>query len=165
MGRAPSLLSMVTVTSARPSGARDAVPAKTTSSILPPRRFFTPCSPITQENASTTLDLPDPLGPTTQVIPGSNRSVVAEANDLNPRKVRVFRYTCGLSSPSGRPASLSAPYRDRWPNPGMRRSTGRGGGTLMAPRHKQEGTPEWTSLSVVDATGTHVRCAGCGAVR
>src|ERR1022692_1387712 len=73
MGRAPSLLSMVTVTSARPSGARDAVPAKTTSSILPPRRFFTPCSPITQENASTTLDLPDPLGPTTQVIPGSNR--------------------------------------------------------------------------------------------
>src|ERR1035441_6385276 len=92
MGRAPSLLSMVTVTSARPSGARDAVPAKTTSSILPPRRFFTPCSPITQENASTTLDLPDPLGPTTQVMPGSKRRDVADANDLNTRRVRVLRH-------------------------------------------------------------------------
>jgi hypothetical protein len=27
------------------------------------------------------------------VIPGSKRSVVAEANDLKPRSVRVFRYT------------------------------------------------------------------------
>jgi hypothetical protein len=45
--------------------------------------------------------------------------VVAEANDLKPRKVRVFRYTRGLSSPSGRPASLSAPYRDQPTNTGM----------------------------------------------
>jgi hypothetical protein len=36
------------------------------------------------------------LGPTTQVIPGSKRSDVTEANDLNPRKVRVFRYTRGF---------------------------------------------------------------------
>ncbi|CAM5251268.1 hypothetical protein STANM309S_06615 [Streptomyces tanashiensis] len=50
---------------------------------------------MTQERASTTLDLPDPLGPTTQVIPGSNRSVVAEANDLNPRRVRALRCTPG----------------------------------------------------------------------
>src|SRR6266852_3518775 len=100
MGSAPSLLSMVRVTSARPSGGREAVPAKTTSSILPPRRVFTPCSPITQEKASTTLDLPDPLGPTMQVIPGSKRRVVAEANDLKPRRVRVFRYTYRLPSPS-----------------------------------------------------------------
>src|ERR1700734_2833728 len=87
-------------------GARGApaVPAKTTSSILPPRRVLTPCSPITQENASTMLDLPDPFGPTTQVIPGSKRSDVAEANDLNPRKVRDFRYTRGFSSLSRRPA-------------------------------------------------------------
>src|SRR5260370_42328915 len=98
VGRAPSLLWIVRVTSARPSAGRPAVPAKTTSSILPPRSGLTPCSPITQENASTTLDLPDPFGPTTQVIPGSKRSEVAEANDLNPRKVRVFRYTRRLSS-------------------------------------------------------------------
>src|SRR5580658_5445157 len=93
MGRAPSLLSMVSVTSARPSGGREVVPAKTTSSILPPRRDLTPCSPMTQDKASTMLDLPEPLGPTTQVIPDSRRSVVAEANDLKPRRVRLFRYT------------------------------------------------------------------------
>src|SRR6266436_6433317 len=87
---------MVSVTSARPSAGRPEVPAKTTSSILPPRSGLTPCSPITQENASTTLDLPEPLGPTMHVIPGSNLRVVVDANDLNPRKVRVFRYTCGL---------------------------------------------------------------------
>src|SRR5215212_4501317 len=83
---------MVSTTSARPSGARPDVPAKMTSSILPPRRDLAPCSPITQLSASTTLDLPDPLGPTTQVMPGSKLSVVAEANDLNPRKVKLFRY-------------------------------------------------------------------------
>src|SRR5215471_18438796 len=99
MGSAPSVLSMVRVTSARPSGGREAVPAKTTSSILPPRRLLTPCSPITQAKASTMFDLPDPFGPTTQVIPRSNRSDVAEAKDLNPRRVRLFTYTRGLSSP------------------------------------------------------------------
>src|SRR5580692_10954081 len=101
---------MVRVTSARPSGGREAVPAKTTSSILPPRRLLTPCSPITQANASTMFDLPDPFGPTTQVIPGSNRREVAEAKDLNPRRVRLFTYTRGLSSPSAhgpvRPARM-----------------------------------------------------------
>src|SRR6202042_839691 len=87
---------MVSATSARPSGAREVVPAKMTSSILPPRRLLAPCSPITQESASTTLDLPDPFGPTTQVMPGSKRSVVAEAKDLKPRRVRVFTNTRGL---------------------------------------------------------------------
>src|SRR5262245_48661175 len=90
---------MVSVTSARPSGGREAVPANTTSSILPPRRLLAPCSPITQAKASTMFDLPDPFGPTTQVIPGSNRSDVAEAKDLNPRRVRLFTYTRGLSLP------------------------------------------------------------------
>ncbi len=96
IGSAPSVLSMVSVTSARPSGARPDVPAKMTSCILPPRSDFTPCSPITQLRASTTLDLPDPFGPTTQVIPGSKFSVVAEAKDLNPFRVRLFRYTRSL---------------------------------------------------------------------
>src|SRR5579862_8191430 len=104
---------MVSVTSARPSGAREAVPAKTTSSILPPRRLLAPCSPITHESASTMLDLPEPLGPTTQVIHGSRRSVVAEANDLKPRRVRLFRYTNPL-------LSLHAPYR-----PGARQTGNR----------------------------------------
>jgi hypothetical protein len=39
------------------------------------------------------LDLPAPFGPTTQVIPGSKRSVVADANDLNPRSVTDLRCT------------------------------------------------------------------------
>src|SRR6185436_3213465 len=93
MGSAPSELSMVRVTSARPSGARPDVPAKMTSSIFPPRSAFAPCSPSTQAMASTTLDLPEPLGPTTQVMPGSSRSVVAEAKDLNPFTVRLLRCT------------------------------------------------------------------------
>src|SRR5664279_5759983 len=84
---------MVRATSARPSGARREVPAKMTSSILPPRRLLAPCSPMTQARASTTLDLPEPFGPTTQVIPGSKRRVVDDANDLKPRRVRLFRCT------------------------------------------------------------------------
>src|SRR6195952_1207918 len=84
IGSALSELSMVNVTSARPSGARDDVPAKMTSSILPPRNVLAPCSPMTHVRASTTLDFPDPLGPTTQVIPGSKRRVVGEAKDLKP---------------------------------------------------------------------------------
>src|SRR5689334_25413134 len=105
MGRAPSVLSMVSVTSARPSGGLEVVPAKTTSSILPPRSDLAPCSPMTQDRASTMLDLPEPFGPTTQVMPGSRRSVVAEAKDLKPRRVRLFRYKLppSLRSP--------APYR------------------------------------------------------
>src|ERR1019366_4609784 len=55
-------------------------------------------SPIAHASASTTLDLPEPFGPTTQVIPGSRRRVVAEANDLNPRSVRLFKYTRGSLS-------------------------------------------------------------------
>lgn len=38
------------------------------------------------------FDLPEPFGPTTQVIPGSKRSVVAEAKDLNPFKVSALSY-------------------------------------------------------------------------
>ena len=95
IGSALSELSIVTVTSARPSGGRDDVPAKMTSSILPPRSVLAPCSPITQVSASTTLDLPDPLGPTTQVMPGSKRRVVGEAKDLKPFSVRLLRcMTC-----------------------------------------------------------------------
>src|SRR5690625_2286082 len=93
IGKTPSELSIVNETSALPNRGRDEVPAKMTSAILPPRRLLAPCSPITHARASTTLDFPEPLGPTTQVIPGSKCNVVADANDLNPRRVRLFRYT------------------------------------------------------------------------
>ena len=93
IGSAPSVLSIVTETSARPSGARPDVPAKMTSSIFPPRKLLAPCSPMTHESASTTLLLPDPFGPTTQVMPGSNLSVVGDAKDLKPFSVMLFKYT------------------------------------------------------------------------
>ncbi len=73
--------------------SRPLVPAKMTSSILPPRSDLAPCSPMTQARASTTLDLPDPFGPTTAVMPGSKWKVVADAKDLNPLRVRLFRCT------------------------------------------------------------------------
>src|SRR6266498_1680974 len=125
MGRAPSPLSMVSVTSARPSGARPAVPAKMTSSILPPRRALAPCSPSTQAMASTTLDLPEPLGPTTQVIPGSSRSVVAEAKDLKPLTVKLLRCTNlrGSTFSADQQATRSRPGRPGTPRcPDLRRS-------------------------------------------
>src|SRR3954470_3372108 len=100
MGRAPSVLSIVRMTSARPNGGRPEVPAKMTSSILPPRSDLAPCSPMTQARASTTLDLPEPLGPTMQVMPGSSWRVVEEAKDLNPFRVRLFRYKARLLSPT-----------------------------------------------------------------
>src|SRR5690606_8196215 len=91
MGNAPSELSMVSVTSARPNGARPEVPAKMTSSILPPRRSLAPWVPMTHRSASSTFDLPDPLGPTTQVMPGSKRRLVADAKDLKPLSVKLFK--------------------------------------------------------------------------
>src|SRR6201991_694522 len=93
IGSELSELSIVTVTSARPSGGRADVPATMTSSILPPRSVLAPCSPITHVSASTTFDLPDPVGPTTQVMPGSKRRVVGDAKDLKPFNVRLLRYT------------------------------------------------------------------------
>src|SRR5215467_9083564 len=107
---------MVRVTSARPSGGRPAVPAKITSSILPPRSVFAPCSPRTHAIASTTLDLPEPFGPTTHVMPGSSLSVVADAKDLKPFIVRLLRCTC-----------LRSTYGGAWAHPG------RPGNTLARP--------------------------------
>ena len=90
-GSLPEELSMVSDTSARPSGGRDDVPAKMTSSIFAERNERGPWAPNTQVTASTTLDLPLPLGPTTTVIPGSNSSTVGSAKDLNPFMLRDFR--------------------------------------------------------------------------
>jgi len=39
------------------------------------------------------FDLPAPFGPTIAVIPGSKFKVVVDAKDLNPRRVKVFKYT------------------------------------------------------------------------
>jgi len=82
---------MVISTRACPSGLRFGEPAKITSAIVPPRTFLAEWVPSTHASASTTLDLPEPLGPTITVTPGSTSSVVASANDLKPRSVSWVR--------------------------------------------------------------------------
>jgi len=66
------------------TGLRAEEPWKITSSILAPRSARARCSPSTHRTASETFDLPHPFGPTIAVTPGSNRSSVSSANDLNP---------------------------------------------------------------------------------
>src|SRR5580692_2615420 len=85
-------LSSVSDTSAILRAGRLAEPAKITSSISPPRSRRADASPITQRNASTRFDLPQPLGPTIPVSPGSIVSSVASTKDLNPARRR--RSTC-----------------------------------------------------------------------
>src|SRR5580658_4333450 len=61
------------------------------SSTLLPRRRVGACSPSTHRIASTTFDLPHPLGPTTAVIPGAKLIVVESRNDLKPSNSRLLR--------------------------------------------------------------------------
>src|SRR5215831_2193595 len=91
-GASRVLLSIVSATSAILRVGRSAVPANMTSSISPPRRRLADVSPMTHRSASTRFDLPQPLGPTIPVRPGSIVSSVASTNDLNP--TRRSRKTC-----------------------------------------------------------------------
>ena len=70
-------------------------PAKMTSSIFADRTVLGPCAPSTQATASTMLDFPLPLGPTTTATPGSNSREVGSANDLKPLRDSDFRNTRG----------------------------------------------------------------------
>ena len=82
---------MVRVTSAKPRALRWGVPLKMTSSIFEQRRVRTLCSPSTQRMASLMLLLPLPLGPTTEVMPRSNWSVVLSGKVLNPCSSKDFK--------------------------------------------------------------------------
>src|SRR5580704_13277568 len=99
--------SIVMVTSASPSGGRFSVPLKMQSDMRPARSDLWLCSPSTQEIASTTLDLPQPLGPTMQVVPEPlNVTVVRSQNDLKPT-ILTFRSFSKIS-PFGRYYSTAA---------------------------------------------------------
>ena len=77
--------SSVRVTSARENGGRSLLPAKITSSISPAlRKRRAEPSPITQRSASMMLDLPQPFGPTTALMPTANDKSTGSANDLKP---------------------------------------------------------------------------------
>src|SRR6266436_1466690 len=83
--------SMVMVTSASPSGGRLVVPLKMQSAMRSARSDLWLCSPRTQEMASTTLDLPQPFGPTIHVVPDPlNVTTVRSQNDLKPT-ISTFR--------------------------------------------------------------------------
>src|SRR5271170_6256727 len=73
-----------------------AEPAKITSSISLPRTEVGRVSPITQRSASNRLDLPQPLGPTTAVSPGSTKSSVGSTKDLKPESLRRVNFNCSV---------------------------------------------------------------------
>ena len=64
------------------------MPEKITSSMAAARMLLCEVSPITQRSASSKFDLPQPLGPTTPVSPGSITSSVGSTKDLKPSSRR-----------------------------------------------------------------------------
>ena len=82
---------MVMMTSAMPRGGRLVVPLKMQSAMRSARRVLWLCSPSTQLMASTTLDFPQPFGPTMQVLPiPLNVTTVRSQKDLKPT-ISTFR--------------------------------------------------------------------------
>src|SRR5678815_1125731 len=73
------------------AGLRPPEPLKITSSIASPRSDLADCSPSTHLKASTTFDLPQPLGPTMPVMGESKWNSVRSANDLNPLRTSFFK--------------------------------------------------------------------------
>ena len=101
IGSRPAELSIVKADLGPAERRRVAVPAKMTSSIFWLRTALGACAPSTHAIASTTFDLPEPLGPTTTVTPGSSCIVVDSAKDLKPLRVSALRNTAA-SDPTGR---------------------------------------------------------------
>ena len=75
------------VTDAMPAGLRFAEPLKITSIIAPPRSDLGLWSPSTHLMPSTTLLLPQPLGPTMPTTGSSKAISVLSAKLLNPASV------------------------------------------------------------------------------
>src|ERR1700682_6583586 len=86
------------------------------SSTLLPRSRVGACSPRTHRMASTTLDLPHPLGPTTAVIPGEKPIVVESRNDLKPSNSRLLRRMLPSPPPHHPPATN---YPNKKPSEGQ----------------------------------------------
>src|SRR5689334_23115480 len=117
MGSVWSELSSVRETSAKPIAETPWAPLKMTSSISSPRTDLYDCVPRTHLMASTTLDLPQPLGPTTPVTPVVKSNAVRLAKDLKPHIssrlscIVPSLYPCGLEKGMRyrRDPSLSCP--------------------------------------------------------
>ncbi len=91
-GASPCVCSSRSVTSAMLRLGRAPVPAKITSSISPPRSDFAEASPIAQRSASTTLDLPQPFGPTMPVSPGRISRLATSGKLLKPAMRRRVKF-------------------------------------------------------------------------
>ncbi len=106
IGSRPEELSMVRLTSARPSAGRVGVPEKITSSMRALRRIRVLWAPRTQVTASTTLDLPDPLGPTTDGHVGLElqRRGVGERLEALHREALQEHDADATNAPRGAPA-------------------------------------------------------------
>src|SRR5262245_6858387 len=99
-------------TSAVLRAGRLLVPEKMTSSISAARIDLCDVSPMTQRSASTRLDLPQPLGPTTPVSPGSIRKSVGSTKDLNPinrKRVSFIAFQFQLLPARGESIPVSGP--------------------------------------------------------
>ena len=94
-------------TSAAAVGFRASLPPKITSSMRSPRRLFALCSPRTHVKASTTLLLPQPLGPTMAVTPLSNVSSDRSGKLLKPAISRRFSRMTGTSRSGASPRTLT----------------------------------------------------------
>src|SRR5262245_45066453 len=150
VARARRALSNSMLTSATLTLRRVAEPLKMTSVISPPRRLRADCSPSTQRTASTTLDLPDPLGPMIPVTPSAKSNSVLSANDLKPtssRRLSMLGYSDCLSfrafraAPGPLTANPSPPeYRERGgPEPhSLRPAVGCGQADLIKRRRAAE---------------------------
>src|SRR5205814_4727721 len=85
----------VSETSANPTGLRVSAPLKITSAISSPRSDLADCSPRAQRTASSTLDFPQPFGPTIAVTPSWILKRVLSANDLKPHSTSASKYILG----------------------------------------------------------------------
>src|SRR5690349_17495230 len=90
-----------------PCAERFSDPAKMTSSDFR-LRSARPCSPSDQRSASARLLLPEPLGPTTALIPGPNSTTVRSANDLKPWSRRARSRAGAFIAAAARAAASSS---------------------------------------------------------
>ena len=84
-------------------------PPKMTSSMPEPRMFLNAVSPITQRSASTKFDLPQPLGPTTPVRPGSILKSAESQKLLKPVRRKRSNFIVAALRPLSRRAEAGTP--------------------------------------------------------
>src|ERR1700750_1819040 len=83
----PRELSKTSSTEARLTGFLSVEPLKITSCMCSPRSCLADDSPSTQRTASMTLDLPQPLGPTTPTSWPGTAMVTGSTKDLKPESL------------------------------------------------------------------------------